>query len=89
MWKKHKSVFMCRSLMLMLSGMVNANAAEIPLGDAVHRALQESLEFKIAQLEWENAQLAYQKASADNLLAQSAYNQRAAELDLLKSEKAY
>jgi outer membrane protein TolC len=89
MWKKHKTVFMCLSLMLMLSGMVNANAAEIPLGDAVHRALQESLEFKIAQLEWENAQLAYQKASADNLLAQSAYNQRAAELDLLKSEKAY
>jgi hypothetical protein len=46
MWKKHKTVFMCLSLMLMLSGMVNANAAEIPLGDAVHRAFRKALSSK-------------------------------------------
>ncbi|NLY29493.1 MAG: TolC family protein [Firmicutes bacterium] len=89
MWKKHKTFLICLSFVLLFSGLVNAAAGEISLNDAIHRALQESLEFKIAQLEWENAKLAYQKASADNLLTQSAYNQRLAELDLLKAEKAY
>jgi outer membrane protein TolC len=89
MWKKHRTVFICLSFILLFSGLVNAGNRDISLNDAIYRALQESLEFKIAQLEWENAKLAYQKASADNLLTQSAYNQRLAELDLLKAEKAY
>ncbi len=91
MWKKygHKTLVICLGLVLLLGGSVRAAAGEISLQEAIDRALQESLEFKIAQVEWENARIAHQKAAADNLLTQSAYNQRLAELDLLRAEKAY
>ena len=47
MWKKHKTVLICLSFVLLFSGLVNASAGEISMNDAIHLALQESLEFKI------------------------------------------
>ena len=76
--------------LLLLSGMqVNAETIEISLEEMVGLALEESIDFKIAHLEWQQAQLSYEKALADNLLTQSAYNQRLAELNLMKAEGAY
>ena len=89
MRRNYSSVVMCLALVLLLSGQISASTGAISLKDAIQCVLQESTDCRIAQLEWENAQIAYQKAMADNLLTQSTYNQGLAELNLRKAEAAY
>jgi outer membrane protein TolC len=87
--RNYSHVVICLGLVLFLAGQAHASTRVIPLQEAVQYALQESIDCRIAQLEWENGQIAYQKAMADNLLTQSTYNQGLAELNLMKAETAY
>lgn len=89
MRRNYSSVVVCFVLVLLLSGQVSASTEAISLKGAIQRVLEESIDCKIAQLEWENGQIAYQKAMADNLLTQSTYNQGLAELNLMKAEATY
>lgn len=92
MWKKnHTWVVICLGIVLLLGWQVNAGTVPetISLKEAVESALQHSIDLKITELEWDNSQIAYQKAMADNLLTQSIYNQRSAELNLMKADAAY
>lgn len=85
----HSCVVLCFGIVLLLAAGVNASTTTISLGETIELALQESIDCKIAQIEWENGQISYQKAMADNLLTQSTYNQGLAELNLQKAEAAY
>lgn len=87
--KRHVKLFFSLALLFLVVGQVHAGGETIQLGEAVKLALEVSIDHRIAKLEWEQAQIAYQKAMADNLLAQSTYNQRLAELNLLKGETTY
>lgn len=87
--KKPSCVFLSVFLVLLLGAQVSAATNGLSLESVVELALKESVDFRIAELEWEQAQLAHKKALADNLLTQSAYNHRAAELSLMKGEAAY
>lgn len=89
MRRSYGSLLVCLGILLLLTGQAGADTPTIALNEGVHLALQESIDCKIAQLEWENGQIAYQKAMADNLLAQSSYNQGLAELNLMKADAAY
>lgn len=89
MRKNHSCVVLCLGIVLLLAAGVSASTTTISLGETVELALQESIDCKIAQIEWENGQIAYQKAMADNLLTQSTYNKGLAELNLQKAEAAY
>ena len=82
-------VFFGVVLVFLLAWQVSAGATQLGLEDAVESALEESIDYRIVQLEWEQAQLAYKKAMADNLLTQSTYDHRLAELNLMKAETAY
>jgi outer membrane protein TolC len=87
--KNSSTVVLCLGIVLLLAWQVNASTTTISLSEAIQYALQESIDCKIAQIEWENGQIAYQKAMADNLLTQSTYNQGLAELNLQKADAAY
>lgn len=89
MRKNHSSVVLCLGIVLLLAWQVNASTTTISLAETIELALQESIDRKIAEIEWENGKIAYQKAMADNLLTQSTYNQGLAELNLQKAEAAY
>ena len=87
--KRPGRMFLSILLVLLLGGQVIAGANRLSLENVVELALKESIDYRIAELEWEQAQLAYKKALADNLLTQSAYNHRVAELSLMKGEASY
>lgn len=76
-------------VMMLFSVGVAAESTPLSLAEAVKIALQEDVGHKIAQVNWENAKIAYEKSLASNLLTESTYNSKLAELNLMKSETTY
>lgn len=88
---RRKSLGILLGLMiLVVSGAVAAEEeVQLSLAQTVELALQEDVNHKIAQVNLDNAKVAYEKSMADNLLNESAYNTRLAEYNLMKAENTY
>lgn len=88
MTKRILLVVLC--LMLVVCGSLQAEEARaLSVSEVVELALEESIAHQIAQINLDNAKVAYEKSMADNLLSQSVYNSKLAEYNLMKAETAY
>src|SRR5690554_2026185 len=89
-WKfKGLFLLMLVSAFLCLSTVNSSAAGELDLETAVDRALENSLDYQIATVDFEKSKLEHQKSIAGNLLQPSRYNELSMEISRISGENTY